>query len=134
MSARHCSGSNRRRSTNVAPSAIPNTKFEKPQAWNSGAPILITSPSCCGIRSSSEAGASSVSGVLVRDAPFGVPVVPEVRIVTRPVRLGGGSGESSPSSISSPRVGSDRDPSSCHTMKRWRFLPASSVSSSNSSS
>ena len=62
-------------------------KCAKPHEWNSGAATIVVSRACSGIFDSSAAAGSSESGWL-RDAPFGVPVVPEVRITTRP-GLGG---------------------------------------------
>ena len=86
-----------------------------------------------GIFESSDTAGSSESG-LPRPAPLGVPVVPEVRIVTRPSRSGGTGLDESPSSISSSRLGSSVCSESCQATKRLRRLPASSSSSANSSS
>ena len=60
-----------------------------------------------GIMSSSEASVISPSG-LVRWAPFGVPVVPEVRITKRGLSGGGCRSESSPAAISCSTVGRAR--------------------------
>ena len=86
-----------------------------------------------GILSSRATAGSSESG-LPREAPFGVPVVPEVRITARPSRSDGTTGEGSPASISSSRFGSSVRSSSCQATKRLRRRPASSSSSENSSS
>ena len=77
------SGSNLRRRTSVEDSAMPSVKCTKPQEWNRGAAIIVVSRALSGILDSSAAAGSSVSG-WAREAPFGVPVVPEVRIVVRP--------------------------------------------------
>ena len=63
------------------------------------APMRTVWPWRCGIRSSSAAAGSRVGGVLVREAPFGVPVVPEVRMTVRPGRAGGAKSESSASAM-----------------------------------
>ena len=76
------SGSKRRRSTIVEAVGRLMTKWKKPQEWKSGAAIIIVSRLRNGILSISAAIASSPSG-LERWAPFGVPVVPEVRITKR---------------------------------------------------
>ena len=64
-----------------------------------------------------------------REAPFGVPVVPEVRITARPSRSGGTTALGSPSDISSSSVGSGQVGESCQATKRLRRWPASSSSS-----
>src|SRR3954465_4895051 len=48
----------------------------------------VFSRALSGMRDSSATAGPIVSGCL-RDAPFGVPLVPEVRITTRPVSTGG---------------------------------------------
>ena len=65
-------------------------KCAKPHEWKSGAAIIVRSPALSGIRDRSEIAGLRPSGVL-REAPFGVPVVPDVRITTRP-GLGGRHG------------------------------------------
>ena len=67
---------------------MPSVKCAKPQAWNSGAAIIVFSRAFSGIRDSSAATGSSDFGWL-REAPFGVPVVPEVRITALPGSAGG---------------------------------------------
>ena len=64
------------------------TKWKKPQEWKSGAAIIIVWRLRKGILSISAAIASRPSG-LERWAPFGVPVVPEVRITKRGLSGGG---------------------------------------------
>ena len=115
-------------------SPIPSVKCANPHEWNSGAAIIVVSRACSGIFDSSEAAGSSESGWL-RDAPFGVPVVPDVRITTRPGSAGGTTSASSPCSMSSSSVGSDRSVSgSCQAMNRLRRTAASLTRSVNSSS
>ena len=87
ISCRHSSGSKRRRSTAVVPSSIPSARWAKPQVWNSGAAMCIGVFARSGIRSSRAIAASMPASL--RGAPFGVPVVPEVRITTREWRSGG---------------------------------------------
>ena len=82
------SGSKRRRSTIVEAVGRLITKWKKPQEWKSGAAIIIVSRLRKGILSISAAIASSPSG-LERWAPFGVPVVPEVRMTKRGLSGGG---------------------------------------------
>ena len=84
------SGSNLRRMTSVELSAMPRVKCAKPQEWNIGAASIVCSRARSGIMSNSAAAGSSDSGWR-RWAPFGLPVVPLVRITTRPLRLGGSS-------------------------------------------
>ena len=131
------SGSNLRFRMYVEPSISPSVKCAKPQEWNSGATMNVFSRAFSGIRESSATAGPIVSGCL-REAPFGVPVVPLVRITTRPVSSGGTGCSGSPFWIRSSSTGSVRLPSvasgSCQPMKRLRRLPASSSSSVNSSS
>ena len=82
------SGSNLRLSTIVEDRPMPSVKCAKPQAWNSGAAIIVFSRAFSGIRDSSAATGSSDFGWL-REAPFGVPVVPEVRMIALPGSSGG---------------------------------------------
>ena len=128
-----CSGSNLRWSTIVDESSIPNVKWVKPQEWNRGAAIRVFSRAFSGILSSIAAAGRTDVGWL-RDAPLGVPVVPDVRIVARYSFSGGIGSPGSPSSISCSSVGSSVVSESCQAMKRLRRLPASSSSSANSSS
>ena len=129
------SGSNLRLSTTVDSRPIASVKCAKPQEWNIGAAIIVRSRARSGIRSSSAATGSSDCGCL-RLAPFGVPVVPEVRISALPCSGGGDRSDVSPRAISSSSV---RSPprslsGSCHAMKRLRPRVASSRTSANSSS
>ena len=79
----------------------------KPQVWNSGAAMCTRQPYLSGIRESSEIAASMPASL--RGAPFGVPVVPEVRMMIRLWPPGTGSGLSSRSaSISESRVSTSR--------------------------
>ena len=78
---RHSSGSNLRRSTTFDSSSIASAMWAKPQVWNSGAAMWQVQPRRSGIRESSETAASTPA--LLRGAPFGVPVVPEVRMISR---------------------------------------------------
>ena len=75
----------------------------KPQVWNSGAAMCTRHPYFSGIRESSEIAASMPASL--RGAPFGVPVVPEVRMMIRLWPPGTDNGLSSRSaSISESRV------------------------------
>ena len=119
------SGSNLRRRTSVEESTSPSVKCAKPQEWNIGAAIIVCSRALSGMRISSAAAGSSVSGWL-REAPLGVPVVPEVRITTRPFSAGGTTSEGSPPSIRSSSIGSSTgsEPSrqAMKRLRRWRRL------------
>ena len=66
----------------------------KPHAWKSGAAKKVRSRACSGIAESMPLIASITSGEL-REAPFGVPVLPLVRRVILP-GFSGGSISSSP--------------------------------------
>ncbi len=77
------SGSKRRRSTIVEDKGSASVKCPKPHEWNIGAAITVLSRAFNGIFENSAASGSTESGCL-RAAPFGVPVVPEVRITTLP--------------------------------------------------
>ena len=63
-----------------------------PQEWNSGAAITVRPRARIGIASST-ASAGAIELGWLRCAPFGVPVVPLVRITVRP-GAGGGSSDS----------------------------------------
>ena len=67
---------------------MPSVKCTKPHEWNIGAAIIVFSRAFSGIMASSAAAGSSDLGC-ERDAPFGVPVVPEVRMIALPRSLGG---------------------------------------------
>ena len=110
------------------------TKWKKPQEWNSGAAIIIVEPRRKGIMSSTAASAISPSG-LVRWAPFGVPVVPEVRITKRGLSGGGRWSESSPSasSCSSVVLPAGGAPSCQATIRRTPGSTPASRSSNSSS-
>ena len=70
-------------STTVEVSGSATVKWAKPQEWNRGAAIIVVSRARSGIFENSAATGSIESGCR-RAAPFGVPVVPEVRITVRP--------------------------------------------------
>ena len=99
------SGSNLRRRTSVEPRPMPSVKCTKPQEWNIGAAIIVGSPARSGILENRAAAGSSDSGCL-RCAPFGVPVVPLVRITTRPLFSGGTTSSGSPAAMRSSSSGS----------------------------
>ena len=84
---------------------MPSVKCAKPHEWNIGAAIIVGSPARSGIFENSAAAGSSDSGCL-RCAPLGVPVVPLVRITTRPFSAGGTTSSGSPASIRSSSSGS----------------------------
>ena len=65
--------------------------------WNSGAAMCTRQPYLSGIRDSSEIAASTPASL--RGAPFGVPVVPEVRMMIRLWRVRAVSGLSSCSAL-----------------------------------
>ena len=135
MPASVCSGSNLRCRTIVVERSRLKVKCVKPHEWKRGAAIRDRSRAFSGIRSSMAAAGRIEVGWL-RDAPLGVPVVPDVRITARySFSSDGGTGsDGSPCSMSSSRVGSSVLSESCHAMNRLRRLPASSRSSVNSSS
>src|ERR1035437_181047 len=81
------SGSNLRCSTSVEDSGSPSVKVAKTHEWNIGAAIIVVCRARSGIFENSAAAGSIESGCL-RAAPLGVPVVPEVRITTRPFSAG----------------------------------------------
>ena len=108
-------------------------KWAKPQEWKSGAAMCEIWRVLSGIFESSDTAGSSDCG-LPRDAPLGVPVVPLVRMTTRPSRAGGTTSSGSPARISSSRVGSEQLSESCQATKRLRRFPASSRRPANSSS
>src|SRR5215207_10446037 len=83
VSERIASGSNLRLSTIVEESEMPRLQCAKPQEWNRGAAITVVPRALSGIRSS-RAAIGSIDLGWERLAPFGVPVVPEVRIVALP--------------------------------------------------
>ncbi len=66
---------------------------------------MVFSRAFSGILDSSAAAGSSDLG-WEREAPFGVPVVPDVRMIAFPGSPGGTTSERSPPSISASRVAS----------------------------
>ena len=77
--ARVCSGSKWRRTTRVEPSAKPSAVNANPRAWNIGTHSSVTSRARNGTLPSRPPMIDSDRGSS-RGAPFGVPVVPLVRI------------------------------------------------------
>ncbi len=78
-------GSKRGAMTVVAQRVKPNIRWDRPQAWNSGDGTTWTSRGRNGIRSRMPAAPSSAfAPPPPRVAPFGRPVVPLVRMTTRP--------------------------------------------------
>ena len=77
------SGSKRRRTTSVEPMATARVDMPSPQAWKSGGATIVTSRPRKGIRDRIAAAGRERTGAS-RLAPFGVPVVPLVRMTTRP--------------------------------------------------
>ena len=96
---------------------MPSVKCTKPQEWNIGAAIIVFSRAFSGIIASSAAAGSSERGC-EREAPFGVPVVPDVRMIALPRSDGGSTSEVSPRAIRSSSRGSSGLPSSasCQAM------------------
>ncbi len=128
------SGSNLRRSTSVEDSARPSVKCAKPHEWNIGAAIIVLPRARSGIFENSAAAGSSDSGCL-RDALFGVPVVPLVRMRTRPFSDGGVRSDASPEAMRSSSSGTSGFSSpSNQPMNVRRPSAASAHSSANSSS
>ena len=80
MSASTVAGLNRRRSTSVEPRNIAIVACRKPSAWNIGAGSDVTSLALNGMWESTPPIGARDGGVL-RLAPFGVPVVPLVRMM-----------------------------------------------------
>jgi hypothetical protein len=129
------SGSKRRARTNVDDRATPKLRWPNPHEWNSGAAISARSRTRSGIAPRS--AAMDFVGELGtgRDAPFGAPVVPEVRITAVPGCAGGRCGEGSPSRIRSSSDGSPvAPPSSRQATNAARAGPASPSTAPNSSS
>ena len=111
----------------------PSVKCAKPHEWKSGAAMWEIWRVLSGIRESSDTAGSSDCG-FPREAPFGVPVVPLVRITMRPSRVGRHdvAGVAGPDQLVERRVRALSE--SCQATKRLRRLPASSSRPSNSSS
>ena len=105
------SASKRRCSTAVPPSSWPRARWPKPQEWNSGAAITLTSPDRIGSTDSSASPGAISARCLQANTPLGVPVVPEVRIIVRPGRSGRGGSPGSPELASSSSVGRSDGPS-----------------------
>ena len=80
MSASTVAGLKRRRNTSVEPRIIAIVACRKPSAWNIGAGSDVTSLALNGTCESTPPIGASDGGVL-RLAPFGVPVVPLVRMM-----------------------------------------------------
>ena len=87
--------SKRRGSTAVHPSPVAIIVWPSPCAWNSGAGSRQTDPASIGTRLRNQASGSRFSARRTC-APFGAPVVPEVRITVLPSSAGAPSGEGSP--------------------------------------
>ena len=98
-----------------------------------GAAISVVSRARSGSREKSAAAGSSERGWW-REAPFGEPVVPEVRITTRPRSRGGESAFTGPAAISCSSVGCAGCGESCHAITLVRPAAAAAHSSLNSSS
>ena len=100
------SGSNLRLSTTVEDRPRPSVKCTKPHEWKSGAAIIVVlARLAAGSRRAARPTGSSDLGC-ERDAPFGVPVVPEVRMIDLPGSAGGTTSDVSPLSIRSSSGGS----------------------------
>src|SRR5207253_10534801 len=84
-------------------STSPRRNCASPQAWNSGTAISVVSRERSGMRERVPTIGSALRG-WARDAPLGVPVVPDVRIVIRLGASGGSGSVSGPVSISLLRV------------------------------
>ena len=80
----------------------PTPMCTRPQAWNSGAAMTTVPRARIGTTSSSGVNEPRLPA-LPRAAPFGRPVVPDVRITWRPMcRVGGnGTGERRSASVAS---------------------------------
>ncbi len=95
-------------------------KWAKPHEWNSGAPMIQFSRARSGMRLKSAAAGLSPPGCL-RAAPFGVPVVPEVRMIVRPGSSGGETSSVEVVLMRSSSVGrASVSSSSTHAMKSLR--------------
>src|SRR5947209_5667154 len=99
------SGSNRRRTTSVEPSPTPTIACMNPRAWNIGTHSSVTSRARNGTLLSRPPISDNERGS-ERGAPFGVPVVPLVRIVIFGHSAGLGGSVVSPPSISASSVSS----------------------------
>ncbi len=126
-------GSNLRRSTTVEPSSMASARCAKPQVWKSGAAMCVRQPARSGIRESRET-AAPMPGSL-RGAPFGVPVVPEVRITMRACRTGGWRSPSSYADTSRSSVSGPLGPGSASvhpsTRRSTRAPPSTAPNSSS---
>ena len=101
---------------------------EAPGSGTAGAAIIVVSRALSGIFDSSAAAGPSDPG-LARSAPFGVPVVPEVRITDAALLGRAAAGWLSRRARSGPRAAGRRAlaRSSCQATKRLRRSPASSI-------
>ena len=91
MAASVASGSNCACTTAVDDIPSPTPRWTRPHAWNSGAAMTTVSRARIGTTSSSGVNESTPLA-LPRAAPFGRPVVPDVRITWRPTWRDGVSG------------------------------------------
>ena len=103
MARRHSSGSNFSCRITVARSGVLICRQPSPQAWKTGAEMSMVSFIFIGIRESIAAMTANPRGV-GRNAPLGVPDVPEVCTTWWPGRVGGNTpGLSATTKSSSPR-------------------------------
>src|SRR6202012_4856446 len=92
MSSSTSAGLNLPCSTSVEPKNIPMVACRKPSAWNIGAGSEVTSLALNGTCDKIPPIGANVGGVL-RLAPFGVPVVPLVRMMIDECLLALGAGD-----------------------------------------
>ena len=111
------SGSKRRRTTSVEPSATPTSACMNPSAWNIGTHSSVVSSARNGTLLNRPPSKDSDLGSL-RGAPLGVPVVPLVRIVTRGGSPGFGGASVDAPAISASIESSGASSSSVHARKR----------------
>jgi hypothetical protein len=103
-------------------------------AWNIGVGSTVTSPPRNGRRDSGPPNGASERGCW-RAAPFGVPVVPLVRMMSDACRPGAGGEAGLPAATSASRVSAARSPSVVvHARKRPLGASTSATTSANSSS
>ena len=124
MSSKTWSGLNLLCTTNVDPRNMPMVACRKPRAWNIGAGNAVTSFALNGTCDRMPPIGANVGGVL-RFAPFGVPVVPLVRMMIDERLLALGAGDLLWAATRSARVSSslpDSLPSGL--VSRARSLPS----------
>ena len=92
-------------STRVEPKNIPMVACRRPSAWNIGAGSEVTSLALNGTCDEIPPIGANVGGVL-RFAPFGVPVVPLVRMMIDECLLALGAGDLLCSATTSAKVSS----------------------------